>query len=49
MMWRVLDHIGSGASICGFLLGIYILAREIRMAREVHVLKAEEEKWHEKR
>lgn len=49
MIWQCIDHAGSIASICGTLLTLYLLVRGRRMANEVHVLKAEEEKWHEQR
>ena len=45
--WTYIDHAGSIASISGFLLGCYILLREVRIGSEVHVLRAEEEKWHD--
>ncbi len=47
MIWTCIDHAGSIASIIGAIIGVHILIRELIMAREVHVLKGEEEKWHE--
>jgi hypothetical protein len=47
VIWRIVDHAGSIASILGALIGVYILVRELRMADEVHILKGEEEKWHD--
>jgi hypothetical protein len=44
--WTYIDRAGSISSILGGLLGVIILIRELRMASEVHVLRAEEEKWH---
>ena len=45
--WTYIDRAGSIASISGFLLGVIILVRELRMAGEVHVLRAEEAKRHQ--
>lgn len=47
-MWTIIDHVASVASIIGALLGAYILLRELRMASEVHVLRAEEATQHQK-
>lgn len=47
-MWAILDHAGSVSSILGALLACYILWREVRISREVHVLRAEEATRHQK-
>ena len=40
---------GSVASLLSLPITLYVLWREVRMAREVHVLKDEEEKWHDEK
>jgi len=47
MIWHLVDHAGSFSSILGLILCIHIYVREIKMARDVNILKSEEETWHQ--
>jgi hypothetical protein len=38
---------GSIASILGLGVSLYVLVRELRIENEVHILKTEEEQWHD--
>jgi len=41
-----LETLGSLSSMAGLLVSLYVLWREIRIQKDVTVLKDEEENWH---